>query len=95
MTQTGVEEVTEKTEKCQKWKLKDNFFSFSGRYRVIPLNCSFDCNSQEHQLLQDITWTKTVQRQKVPKVAGAVNQVWYWRGSWFFCPQCADLSMTF
>ena len=34
MTPPGVEEATEKTVKCQNWKMKNKTFPFPGTYKV-------------------------------------------------------------
>lgn len=49
----------------------------------------------EHWLLWDITMTKTVQWKKVPKSCRGANQVFYWRGAWFYAFKMKILQWPF
>lgn len=73
-----MEEVTEKTDKCPKWKITKKLKFFVCLAYIVQIAALRAMIVVRYHL------NKTVQRWKVPKVAGVVNEVLHWRGPWFY-----------
>ena len=71
MTPTGVEEETEKTEKCPKWKIKYvEIFSFASCILSIPLNYILNYSSQGIDCCEIQPLPKQNKDKTFPKLQG-------------------------
>ena len=91
----GVEVVTEKTEKCQKWKENFVFLSWTRYTQGIPINCSLNCSSQSIDCCKISPLPKQCKDKKFQKLQVSGKSSLILEGAMILCLQCADLSMTF